>query len=49
MVIISGNPNKHHDGDPNAITKQSFKLSGIEFDEYIYVNNENKHNIKFHI
>ena len=49
MVIISGNPNKVHTKDPTQITKQYFKLSGIAFDEYIYVNNLNKKNIKQYI
>lgn len=49
MVIISGNPKKIHNGDPNKITKQYFKLSGIPFKEYIYVNDQNKHNIKEYI
>lgn len=41
MVIISGNPKKRY-GDPNEITRQSFSMSGIPFDEYIYVNDSNK-------
>ena len=49
MVIISGNPKKVHTKDPNTITRQYFALSGIPFDEYIYVNNENKHNIKEYV
>ena len=46
MVIISGNPKKVHTKDPNTITRQYFALSGIPFDEYIYVNDPNKDNIK---
>ncbi len=49
MVIISGNPQKRHHGDPTEVTRQSFEMSGIPFDEYIYVNNENKQNIKEYI
>ena len=49
MVIISGNPKKKHIGDPNDITRKSFKMSGIPFEEYIYVNDENKLNIKQYI
>ena len=46
MVIISGNPKKVHTKDPNTITRQYFDLSGIPFDEYIYVNDQNKEHIK---
>ena len=49
MVIISGDPLKQHKQDPTIITKQSFEMSGIPFDEYIYVNNTNKHRIKEYI
>lgn len=49
MVIISGNPKKIHTKDPNTITRQYFALSGIPFDEYIYVNDQNKENIKEYI
>lgn len=49
MVIISGNPKKIHTKDPNEITRQYFALSGIPFDEYIYVNDLNKENIKEYI
>lgn len=49
MVIISGNPQKIHTKDPNEITRQYFALSGLAFNEYIYVNNSNKHNIKEYI
>ena len=45
MVIISGNPKKKREGDPNEITRQSFSMSGIPFEEYIYVCDENKENI----
>lgn len=46
MVIISGNPNKFHKNDPLIVTKQYFALSDLAFEEYIYVNYENKHMIK---
>lgn len=49
MVIISGNPKKKHINDPNEITREYFALSGIPFDEYIYVNDQNKDNIKEYI
>lgn len=49
MVIISGNPKKLHSKDPNEITRQYFSLSDLAFDEYIYVNDVNKHNIKEYI
>ena len=49
MVIISGNPKKIHTHDPNRITRQYFELSGIPFDEYIYVNDQNKAHIKEYI
>lgn len=49
MVIISGNPKKIHSKDPNKITKEYFAMSDIPFKEYIYVNDENKHNIKEYI
>lgn len=49
MVIISGNPKKLRSGDPNYITRESFKMSGISFEEYIYVDDSNKHNIKEYI
>ena len=49
MVIISGNPNKKRYGDPNTITRQSFEMSGIPFDEYIYVDNSNKEHIAEYI
>lgn len=49
MVIISGNPKKIHTKDPNDITKKYFAMSGIPFDEYIYVNDQNKDKIKEYI
>lgn len=49
MVIISGSPNKERSGDPCHITRESFKMSGIPFDEYIYVDSKNKINIKEYI
>lgn len=49
MVVISGNPKKIHKNDPNEITKKSFEMSGIPFDEYIYVDDNNKRNIKEYI
>lgn len=49
MVVISGNPKKKHLSDPNKITRESFLMSGIPFDEYIYVSDENKHKIKEYI
>lgn len=49
MVIISGKPAKKIEGDPNSIVRESFAMSGIPFEEYIYVNNENKQNIKEYI
>jgi peptidase E len=49
MVIISGNPKKKRFGDPNEITRNSFLMSGIPFDEYIYVCDENKQHISEYI
>ena len=49
LVVISGSPSKIHPVDPNIVTKTSFEMSGIAFDEYIYVNDENKHRIKEYI
>ena len=49
MVIISGRPKEKHLGDPNEITRKSFEMSGIPFDEYIYVSDENKQNIKQYV
>jgi dipeptidase E len=49
MVIISGNPKKKRTGDPNEITRKSFAMSGIPFDEYIYVNDDNKEHIAEYI
>lgn len=49
MVVISGNPKKKRYGDPNEITKQSFAMSGIPFDEYIYVSDVNKEHIAEYI
>ena len=49
MVVISGNPKKKRYGDPNEITRQSFAMSGIPFDEYIYVNDSNKEHIAEYI
>jgi dipeptidase E len=49
MVIISGNPKKLHTKDPNDITRQYFALSGIPFDEYIYVSDVNKEHIAEYI
>ena len=49
MVVISGNPEKKRTGDPNEITRQSFAMSGIPFDEYIYVNDDNKEHIAEYI
>ena len=49
MVVISGNPKKKRYGDPNEITRQSFAMSGIPFDEYIYVSDINKEHIAEYI
>jgi len=49
LVVISGSPKKEHLTDPNLVTKVSFEMSGIPFDEYIYVNDENKNNIKEYV
>lgn len=49
MVVISGNPKKNRIGDPNEITRQSFAMSGIPFDEYIYVSDINKEHIAEYI
>jgi len=49
MVVISGNPKKKRTGDPNEITRQSFAMSGIPFDEYIYVSDVNKEHIAEYI
>ena len=49
MVIISGNPKKIHTKDPNIITREYFALSNLAYDEYIYVNDENKEHIKEYI
>ena len=49
MVVISGNPKKKRFGDPNEITKKSFAMSGIPFDEYIYVSDINKEHIAEYI
>lgn len=49
MVIISGNPKKEHLGDPCETTRKSFTMSGIPFDEYIYVDDSNKQYIKEYV
>jgi len=49
LLVISGSPKKEHNGDPNQITKESFLMSGIPFDEYIYVDDTNKQNIKEYV
>lgn len=49
MVVISGNPKKKRVGDPNEITRQSFAMSGIPFEEYIYVSDVNKEHIAEYI
>lgn len=49
MVIISGDPKKQRNGDPTELTRKSFELSGIPFEEYIYVDDTNKQNIKEYI
>lgn len=49
MVVISGNPKKKRYGDPNEITRKSFAMSGIPYDEYIYVNDDNKEHIAEYI
>jgi dipeptidase E len=49
MVVISGNPKKIRLKDPNEITKNSFLMSGIPFEEYIYVSDENKKSIADYI
>ena len=49
MVVISGNPKKKRSGDPNEITRKSFAMSGIPFDEYIYVSDINKEHIAEYI
>ena len=49
MVIISGKPKKDRGDDPNYITRESFKMSGIPFNDYIYVDDTNKHNIREYV
>ena len=49
MVVISGNPKKKRISDPNEITRKSFAMSGIPYDEYIYVNDDNKEHIAEYI
>ena len=49
MVVISGNPKKKHTNDSNEITRKSFEMSGIPFEEYIYVDDSNKYSIKEYI
>lgn len=49
MVVISGNPKKVKTGDPNEVTRKGFAMSGIPFDEYIYVNDTNKEHIAEYI
>lgn len=45
-VIISGNPKKVRNYDPTTEMKQCFEKSGLAFDEYIYVDESNKSQIK---
>ena len=49
MVIISGNPKKIRIGDPTEVTRKSFAMSGIPFEEYIYVDDSNKQKIKDYV
>lgn len=49
MLVISGNPKKVRHNDPLDITREGFKLSGIPFKEYIYIDDTNKHLIKDYI
>lgn len=49
MVIISGKPKKLRPDDPCYIVRESFRMSGIPFDEYIFVDDTNKNNIKEYI
>lgn len=49
MVIISGNPQKTKTHNTIEITKKYFELSEIPFKKYIYVNIQNKDNIKEYI
>ncbi len=45
-VIISGNPKKIRSYDPTYDMKQCFEKSGLAFEEYIYVDENNKSQIK---
>ena len=49
LVVISGNPKMSHKKNPIIKVKEGFALSDISFDEYIYVNDKNKQNIKEYI
>ena len=40
---------RHFTKDPNIITREYFALSDLAFDEYIYVNDENKEHIEEYI
>ena len=49
MVVILGDPKRTRKGDPEFITKESFKMSGISFDEYVFVDESNMQNIKEYV
>ena len=48
-VIISGNPKRQNRQNPEDIMRRGFALSGLQFKEYIYVDDNNKHKIKEYI
>ena len=41
MLVVSGRPDKVRKSDPLDITRKGFKLSGIPFEEYIYLDATN--------
>lgn len=45
MLVISGKPDKVRMSDPLDITRAGFAKSGIPFDEYIYLDSRNMHNL----
>ena len=49
MVVISGNPDKVRTHDPLDVTRAGFKLSGIEFDEYVYIDSSNMDKLDYYL
>lgn len=49
LVVISGKPDKVRTSDPLDITREGFKLSGIDFEEYVYIDSSNMDKLDYYL